>query len=53
MRHFIYGLVVGIGLTYGYLEWDSLAWQAKQWFAEASSAPRASEKVDKLFARER
>jgi hypothetical protein len=53
MRHFVYGLVVGIGLTYGYLEWDSLASEAKQWFAEASSAPHASKKVDELFARER
>lgn len=50
MRRFVWGLVLGVGLTWGYYEWDRLVWTSKQWFAAASSAPGAKEKVDDLFA---
>ena len=53
MRRFMWGLVLGIGLTYGYYEWVNLVWSSKQWFAAASAAPGAEQKVDGLFARDR
>jgi hypothetical protein len=51
MRRFVWGLVLGFGLTYGYYEWDYYTVKAKAWFADASSAPDADEKVDRLFSR--
>ena len=50
MRRFVWGLVVGVGLTWGYYEWDHLVWTSKQWFAAASAAPGAKDRVKELFA---
>ena len=52
MRQFVWGLVLGIGLTWGYYEWDSIAGTSRHWFAVASSAPGADTKVDELFTRD-
>jgi len=50
MRRFVWGFVLGVSLTLGYYEWDRIVWTSKQWFAAASSAPDAKEKVDDMFA---
>lgn len=51
MRRFLWGLALGFGLTYGYYEWDTFVVSAKHWFAAASSAPDADDKVDRMFER--
>jgi hypothetical protein len=49
MRRFIWGVLVGWAVTYGYINWDSFVFGAQDWFARASAAPDSRAKIDKMF----